>query len=57
MELIEAAVQEVESVKPKKVIVKTAMEKVRTVNEVVGAGNTLFTLGGQLLHAFQGLIG
>lgn len=57
VELIEAAVQEVESVKPKKVIVKTAMEKVRTVNEVAGAGNTLFTLGGQLLHAFQGLIG
>jgi hypothetical protein len=57
VELVEAAVQEAESEQPKKVIVKTAMDKVRTVNEVAGAGSTLLTLGGQLLQAFHGIIG
>ncbi|PGY11131.1 hypothetical protein [Bacillus sp. AFS031507] len=57
VELVEAAVQEVESEKPKKVIVRTAMDKVRTVNEVVGAGTNVFTLGTQLLHVLQGIIG
>lgn len=57
VELVEAAVQEVESEKPKKVIVRTAMDKVRAVNEIAGAGSTLFTVGGQLIHAFQGIIG
>ncbi|WP_282141255.1 hypothetical protein [Cytobacillus oceanisediminis] len=57
VELVEAAVQEVESEKPKKVIVRTAMDQVRTVNDVAGAGANVITLGTQLLQMFQGFIG
>jgi hypothetical protein len=56
IELVEAAVQEVESEKPKKVIVRTAMDQVRTVNEVAGAGANVITLGTQLLQMFQGIL-
>ncbi|MEW5567673.1 hypothetical protein [Rossellomorea marisflavi] len=57
VELVEAAVQEVESEKPKKVIVRTAMDQVRAVNDVAGAGANVITFGTQLLQLFQGFIG
>ncbi|WP_233880306.1 hypothetical protein [Virgibacillus halodenitrificans] len=55
-ELLEAAVQEVESKKPKKIIVKTAIEKVKSVGELATAGTTLFTLGTKLVELLQGMI-
>jgi hypothetical protein len=33
------------------------MDKVRSVNEVAGAGANVITLGTQLLQIFQGIIG
>ncbi|MFD1735408.1 hypothetical protein ACFSCX_02415 [Bacillus salitolerans] len=57
VELVEAAVQEVESEKPKKVIVRTAMDQIRTINEVAGAGTNVITLGTQLLQMFHSIIG
>ncbi|WP_077358969.1 hypothetical protein [Virgibacillus halodenitrificans] len=57
VEFLEAAVQEVESDKPKKAIVKTAMEKVRGINELATAGKNLFTLGGQLIDSLAGMVG
>uniref|UniRef100_UPI00402A7B64 hypothetical protein n=1 Tax=Bacillus sp. DX2.2 TaxID=3073452 RepID=UPI00402A7B64 len=55
-EFLEAAIQEVESEKPKKSIIKTAIEKVQNVNELATAGTTLYTLGEQLLTSFQKFI-
>lgn len=55
-EILEAAVQEADSKKPKKVIIKTAIEKVKGVGELATAGTTLFTLGTKLVESLQGLI-
>ncbi|MCJ7843566.1 hypothetical protein MUB24_22355 [Lederbergia sp. NSJ-179] len=55
-EILEAAVQEVDSEKPKKIIIKTAIEKVKSVGELATAGTTLFTLGTKLVESLQGLI-
>ncbi|EFV71665.1 hypothetical protein HMPREF1012_02304 [Bacillus sp. BT1B_CT2] len=55
-EILEAAVQEAESEKPKKIILKTAIEKVKSVGELASAGTALFTLGSQLVESLQGLI-
>ncbi len=55
-EILEAAVQEAESEKPKKIIVKTAIEKVKSMGELATAGTTLFTLGAKLVELLQGLI-
>lgn len=57
VELLEAAVQELESEKPKKAIVKMAMEKIRNINEIAATGSAVVTFGGQVLQAFQGIIG
>lgn len=54
---MEAAVQEVESKKPKKIILRTAMDQVRTANEVAGTGANVITLGTQLFQKFQWFIG
>ncbi|WP_010530039.1 hypothetical protein [Lentibacillus jeotgali] len=56
IEFLEAAVQEVESEKPKKAIIKTAMEKIRGINELASAGTNLFTLGGQLVSFLDGFV-
>ncbi|WP_130295846.1 hypothetical protein [Fictibacillus sp. BK138] len=53
VEFLEAAIQEAESEKPKKVIIKSAIEKVKDVKEVVTTGTALYTLGDQLLTLFQ----
>lgn len=55
-EILEAAVQEAESEKPKGIIVKTAIEKVKSVGELATAGTTLFSLGEQLVQSLQGVI-
>ncbi|MGI2851614.1 hypothetical protein ACRS6Y_15265 [Bacillus cytotoxicus] len=55
-EILEAAVQEAESEKPRKIIVKTAIEKVKSVGELATAGTTLFSLGTKLVEVLQGLI-
>ncbi|OOR21738.1 hypothetical protein [Bacillus cereus] len=52
-EFLEAAIEEVESEKPKKSIIKTAIEKVKNVTELATAGTALYTLGEQLLTLFQ----
>lgn len=55
-EILEAAIQEAESGKPKGIIVKTAIEKVKSVGELATAGTTLFSLGEQLVQSLQGVI-
>lgn len=55
-EFLEAAIQETESEKPKKSIIRTAIEKIQNVNEIATAGTTLYTLGTQLLPLLQNLI-
>jgi hypothetical protein len=55
-EFLEAAVQEVESEKPKKAIVKIAIEKIKDVKEVATTGTALYTLGDQLITLFQNFI-
>ncbi len=40
----------------KKVIIKTAMEKVRGINELASVGTNLFTLGGQLVSFLEGFV-
>ncbi|MFD1608632.1 hypothetical protein [Oceanobacillus luteolus] len=55
-EILEAAVQELESEKPRKIIIKTAIEKVKSVGELATAGTTLFTLGTKLVESLQGSI-
>lgn len=56
LELVEAAVQEVESDKPKKVILKTAIEQVKNVREIAHTGSAVYTLGDQLLNLVQSLM-
>ncbi|MDZ5712783.1 hypothetical protein [Jeotgalibacillus haloalkalitolerans] len=53
VELVEAAVQEVESEKPKKIILKTAIENVKNIKEVATTGTAVYTLGDQLLTLIQ----
>ncbi|PGX11828.1 hypothetical protein [Bacillus sp. AFS033286] len=56
-EFLEAAIEEVESEKPKKTIIKTAIEKVKNVNELVTGGTALYTSGEKLLSLLQQHIG
>ncbi|QHE52783.1 hypothetical protein [Pontibacillus sp. HMF3514] len=57
VEFLEAAVQEAESEKPKKAILKTAMGKVRGINEIATTGTTLFNLGSELADTLGGFVG
>lgn len=53
VELVEAVLVEAESDKPKKVILRTAIEKIKTISEMATAGSAVFTLGQQLLPLVQ----
>lgn len=53
IEFLEASIQEIESEKPKKAIMKTALDKVKEVNEFATAGSALFKVGTQLVELFQ----
>lgn len=55
-EFLEAAIQETESEKPKKSIIKMAIEKVRNINEIATVGTTLYTLATQILPLLQNFI-
>ncbi|WP_370458011.1 hypothetical protein [Thalassobacillus sp. CUG 92003] len=57
VEFLEVAVQEAESENPKKSIMRTAMDKVRGVNELASAGSNLFNLGNQIVNTLGGIIG
>ncbi|WP_202081585.1 hypothetical protein [Caldalkalibacillus salinus] len=56
VEIVEAAVQEVESEKPKKFILKTAIEQVKNVKEIATTGTAVYTLGDQLLNLIQSFV-
>lgn len=56
LELVEAAVQEIENEKPKKIILRTAIENVKNIKEIATTGTALYTFGGQLLSLIQPLI-
>ena len=53
IEFIEAAIQEVEAEKPKKALIKMAVEKVNEVKEIAAAGSTVYTLGDQLWNLLR----
>ncbi len=53
IEFIEAAIQEVEAEKPKKALIKMAVEKVNEVKEVAAAGSTVYTMGNQLWNLLR----
>lgn len=53
IEFIEVAIQEVEAEKPKKALIKMAVEKVNEVKEVAAAGSTVYTMGNQLWNLLR----
>lgn len=53
IEFIEAAIQEVEAEKPKKALIKMAVEKVNEVKEIAAAGSTVYTMGDQLWNLLR----
>jgi hypothetical protein len=53
IEFIEAAIQQVEAEKPKKALIKMAVEKVNEVKEIAAAGSTVYTLGDQLWNLLR----
>lgn len=53
VEYLEAAIQEAESEKPKKVIIKSAIEKIKDVKEVITTGTAVYVLGSQLQAILQ----
>jgi hypothetical protein len=53
VEFLEAAIQEAESEKPKKVIIRSAIDKIKDIKEVVTTGTALYTLGDQLQSLLQ----
>ncbi|MEY8757931.1 hypothetical protein AB9M93_26170 [Peribacillus frigoritolerans] len=55
-EFLEAAIDEAESDKPKKAIVKTTAEKLQAVQNVATTGSAVYTLGSQILTLLQGLM-
>lgn len=56
IELLEASIQETESEKPKKIIIKTAIEKMKSIGEIATAGTTLANIGIQLTTLLQGVL-
>ena len=53
IEFIEAAIQEVEAEKPKKALIKMAVEKVNEVKEIAAAGSTVYAMGDQLWNLLR----
>lgn len=56
VELVEAAVQEIESEKPRKSIIKSAMTSIRGINEIAVAGSNTADIGAKLAETFQGFL-
>lgn len=53
VEIVEAAVQEVDGEKPKRIILKTALEQVKHIKEIATTGTAVYTLGDHLTSLIQ----
>lgn len=56
VEILEAVVQEIESKNPKKVILKTAIEKIKSVGNLIHSGTAIIILGNKLIEKLQDFI-